>query len=328
MNKKIVRIFLRRVLSSAVVLFLLITFIFFLVRISPGDPSQRFISPAFSPQLAESVRQSFRLDEPLFNQYTVFIRNFAAGDLGISYNYRRPVLFVIGDFLPFTVTFALVSFALQLLISISLAYYTVKRKNSLTDKIVSGTMLAAYATPVFVAGVILIYIFSVQLNLFPSSGIAPIDVHTYGFFRKILAYAHHLFLPFIALSMVEVAILYKYLRDNLNDVFNKTFILNLRANGIKEKTILLRHVIPNAANPLISVTGIELGILFGGTLIVEVIFGLPGMGRLTIEAILTRDYPLVIGCTLIAGVLMIFSNLTADIVRAKIDKRVLIGALN
>lgn len=328
MNKKIVQIFFRRVLTSAVVLFLLITFIFFLVRISPGDPAQRFISPGFSPQLAESVRQSFRLDEPLFNQYTIFISNFVTGDLGISYNYRRPVLSVILDFLPFTVTFALVSFTLQLLISILLAYYTVKRKNSLIDKFVTGTMLTAYATPVFVAGVILIYIFSVQLNLFPSSGIAPFDVHTYGFFGKILAYAHHLFLPFVALSLVEVAILYKYLRDNLNDVFNKTFILNLKANGIKEKTILLRHIIPNAANPLISITGIELGILFGGTLIVEVIFGLPGMGRLTIDAILTRDYPLVIGCTLIAGILMILSNLAADIVRAKIDKRVLAGALN
>jgi peptide/nickel transport system permease protein len=125
-----------------------------------------------------------------------------------------------------------------------------------------------------------------------------------------------------------VAVYYKYLRENLEDVYNNTFVLNLRAHGFTEKEITRKHVVPNAINPLISVAGVELGILFGGALVTEVIFGLPGMGRLTVNAILSRDYPLVIGCTFISGVLVILSNLAADLIKFRIDKRLLKSTLN
>ena len=135
-------------------------------------------------------------------------------------------------------------------------------------------------------------------------------------------------LPLATLSLGGIAVFYKYLRDNLEETYNKSFVLNLRANGVDEKTILLKHIIPNAIGPLIAVAGVELGILFGGALITEVIFALPGMGRLTINAILSRDYPLVIGCTFVSGVLVILSNFAADLLKAKIDKRLIKGILN
>jgi peptide/nickel transport system permease protein len=328
MKKGTAGVLIKRFISSLVVLFLLISFIFILVRISPGDPVQKFISPDLNPQLAEKVRESFNLNKSIVEQYFGFLSNAAAGNFGISYNYRIPVLSVIFEFLPFTLIFTTISFIIQMVVSFILALISVRKINSLTDRIISKVTLVLYATPAFVVGVFLIYFFSEILGLFPSSGVRSFDAVKYGFFRMILDYFYHLALPIATLSLIEIAIFYKYLRDNIEEVYNRHFVLNLRANGFREREILVKHVIPNAVNPLIVIAGIELGILFGGTLIVEVIFGLPGMGRLTINAILTRDYPLIIGCSFIAGILIIITNFLADIVKVKVDKRLLAGALN
>ena len=328
MKNVTVKLFFKRIVGSFIILFLIISFVFFLVRLSPGDPSQKFISPALSPQLAEEVKESLNLNEPLHLQYFGFLVSAFQGDLGISYNFRRNVLSVIMDNLPFTLLFVTVSFILQLIISFWLAIKAVKKINGFLDRMLSKLTLFFYAAPVFVTGVFLVFIFSELLNLLPSSGLKSYDFQEYNFFEKFLDYFRHLILPAVTLSLIEIAIFYKYLRDNLEEVYNKLFVLNLRANGISEKNILVRHIIPNAINPLITIAGIELGIMLGGTLIIEVVFGLPGMGRLTIDAILTRDYPLVIGCSLIAGALIIVANLGSDIIKAAIDKRLLVGSLN
>ena len=328
MKKGTAGVLIKRFISSLVVLFLLISFIFILVRISPGDPAQKFVSPELSPQLAEKVRESFNLNKSLTEQYIGFLSNAIAGNFGISYNYRIPVLSVISRPLSFTLIFTSISFVTQMLISFILALISVRKINSLTDRLISKTTLVLYAMPAFVVGVLLIYIFSEILGLFPSSGLKSFDAEEYGFIKSVLDYFYHLALPIATLSLIEIAIFYKYLRDNIEEVYNKHFVLNLRANGFGEREILIRHVIPNAVNPLIAIAGIELGILFGGTLIVEVIFGLPGMGRLTINAILTRDYPLIIGCSFIAGILIIITNFLADVIKVKVDKRLLAGVLN
>lgn len=323
-----VNLFIKRIISSFIILFLIITLVFFLVRLSPGDPSQKFISPSLSPQLVDEIKESLNLDEPLHLQYLGFLAGAFQGDLGISYNFRRNVVSVIMDYLPFTLLFVTISFIIQLLVSFWLAIKAVKKINGLFDRTLSKLILFFYAAPVFVTGVFLVFIFSELLGLLPSSGLKSYDFQEYNFFGKILDYILHLILPVVTLSFIEITIFYKYLRDNLEDVYNELFILNLRANGMTEKNILVKHIIPNTINPLITIAGIELGIMLGGTLIIEVVFGLPGMGRLTIDAILTRDYPLVIGCSLIAGALIIVANLVADIIKVVIDKRLLTGSLN
>jgi peptide/nickel transport system permease protein len=328
MKKELTKILLKRVSTSLVVLFLLITFVFFLLRISPGDPSQKFISPQLSPELVKKVKESFDLNSPLLVQYKAFVINLVQGNLGISYNYRMPVVEVIKDYLPFTLIFASLSFIIQIFFGFLLALITVKKRDGLIDRAISKISLAVYATPSFVIGVILIFIFSAKLKVFPSSGLKSFDSGSFSFFQNIADYINHLVLPVITLSLPGIAIYFKYLRDNLEDVYNKQFVINLRALGFTEKEITRKHVIPNAVNPLISVAGIELGILFSGALITEVIFALPGMGRLTINAILTRDYPLVIGCSIVAGILIILSNLAADIIRASLDRRLIKGSLN
>jgi peptide/nickel transport system permease protein len=328
MRKEIFWVLVKRVWTSFLILFLLITFLFVLLRISPGDPSQKYISPELSPKLTGLVKHSFGLDGSLITQYKMFIINMSKGEFGISYTYRIPVVEVIERTLPFTVVFSLLSFIIQITLGFILAIIAVKNIGGLADRIISRSSLALYAVPSFAAGVFLIFIFSGKLNLLPSSGLSSFDTGSYSVIQKFFDYTQHLILPLITLSITGIAVFFKYLRDNLEEVYNKPFVEYLRANGISEKEIVRKHIIPNAVSPAISVAGVELGLLFGGALITEVIFSLPGMGRLTVDAILSRDYPLVIGCTFIAGTLVILTNLTADIIKAIMDKRIARGILN
>jgi peptide/nickel transport system permease protein len=306
----------------------MVCFIFILLRISPGDPSIKFVSPELSPDLAQKVKESFGLNKPIFEQFVQFISNIFSGNFGISYEFRKPVAEVIKNYLYFTITFSLISFILQLTFSYFLALLSIKKMNGFIDRILGKTSLVLYAVPSFVLGVFLILVFSEKLKLLPASGLMSYGADSLSGWELLSDYALHLILPVITLSLGGMAVFYKYLRDNLDEVYNKPFVLNLYEYGLSKKEITRKHVIPGAISPLISIAGVELGILFSGALITEVIFGLPGMGRLTVNAILSRDYPIVVGCTFISGVLIIISNFLADLLKAKIDKRLISGMLN
>ena len=319
MNRKFISTLTKRIFSSLITLFVLISFLFVIIRISPGNPAQKYLSPEFSPQLSKLVMQKFNLDQPLIEQYTSFIKNIFTGEFGISYNYHLPVLSVVWESLSFTLAFASICFIVEILFSFLLAIYVTRKEKIWLDKLVSNFSLAIYSTPSFVLGVILILVFAVKLDIFPTSGLKSFDYDTFNFFEKFGNLFAHLFLPIITLSAAGVAVFYKYIRDNLKEVKNQPYILQLRASGYKESEIQIKHIIPNAIRPLISVAGIELGVLLGGALVTEVIFGLPGMGRLTIDSILGRDYPLIIACSFVAGALMIIANFIADIIKIKLD---------
>jgi len=328
MKSEFVKTLSKRILSSILTLFLLVSFVFILVRLSPGNPTDKYVSAQFGNELSEKIADKFSLNEPVIDQYFSFLTNIATGDLGVSYNYRLPVFEIIWEYFSFTLVFASISFVLQIIISINVALWVIKKQNGTIDKIFSNTALFIFSVPAFVLGVVLIYLFSVHLNLFPISGLKSINYDRLSFFSRILDNIYHLVLPMITLTAAGVAMFYKYIKESMDEVIHQTFIINLRSSGMDEKSILRKHVIPNALRPLISVAGIELGILLGGALITEVIFSLPGMGRLTVDSILQRDYPLLLGCVFIAGAVMILSNLLADFVKLKLDKRLIKGILN
>ncbi len=315
----------KRFFTSVVLLLLLIVFLFFLLRISPGDPVQKFVSPLLSNKLAENVKVSFGLDKTLGEQFIIFIKNLIVGNFGISYQYRMPVLDVIFMFLPFTLLLASVSFIIQIGFGFYLSFITFKRRGGFLDKLLSRFSLVVYSIPTFVLALVLIYVFSVWLNVLPSADLRSMEFDDFSFLGKISDYVKHLILPVLTLSIPGIIIYYKYLRENMDLENNKNYVKYLRSNGFEENTVLWKHIIPNALGPVVSVAGIELGILLSGALITEVIFNLPGMGRLTINAILNRDFPLIIGCTLVSGVLIIIVNFLADIIRYKIDKRMLVS---
>ena len=328
MKSDIVKTLFTRFLSSLLTLFLLVSFLFIIIRLSPGDPTDKYISAKLGTELSERISEKFSLNQPIADQYLSFISNVFRGDMGVSYNYRRPVFEVIWEYFSFTLLFASISFILQIILSIWLALLVIKKQSRWLDNFVSNASVLAYSIPAFVLGVALIYVFSVSFNLFPISGLNSLDYEYLPFFTQILDKLHHLFLPLITLTAAGVALFYKYIKDSMDELKNQTFVLNLRSSGLDEKIILKNHILPNAIRPLISVAGIELGILLGGTLITEVIFSLPGMGRLTVDSIFSRDYPLVIGCVFTAGAVMILANFLADIIKLKIDKRLIKGILN
>ena len=314
---------IKRIVNSFLLLFLLATFVFLLLRAAPGDPVSKYISPTLHPQLAENLRDSFGLNESALSQYIDFITETFTGNLGISFNYRVPVASVIMEFLPFTIMLALLSFSLQMMIAIYFSLKAAGKKGSKRDKFISETSLLIYALPSFFIGVLLIYLFSELAGIFPSSGVKSFNYDEMNILEKLADIIKHLVLPLITLTVTGAAVMYRYLRTNMDEVFNSGYVMYLRSNGVGEKEIIRKHILPNSISPLIAVAGIELGILLSGTLITEVIFGLPGMGRLTMMAILQRDYPLVTGCALVSGVLIVMSNFIADLVKYKLDKRLL-----
>lgn len=316
-------ILIRRILSSILVLFLLISFVFIIIRLSPGDPAQKYLSPKLSPKLHEEISKSYQLDKSIVEQYIAFVKNISVGEFGISYTYRKQVVSVIGEYLPFTLFFSLTSFGIQIIISTLFVYFSIKYRDGLIDRILSTSSMVIYAVPVFLSSIFLIYIFSYKINMFSSSGIRSFNFDELSLLGKMLDYIKHLLLPLIAISLTGIPIFYKYLRDSIITNLNSLYVLNLNLLGIKKKEIILKHVLPNSISSIIAIAGIELGILLGGAIIVETIFSLPGMGQLTMNAVLARDYPLIIGCTITAGILILFVNLIADIVRVSIDKRLI-----
>jgi peptide/nickel transport system permease protein len=329
MTNNFISILIKRIFTSLLLLFLMITFIFFLLRIAPGNPVQKYISPDLSPALIEKIKHEFELDKPVSEQYFSFIINVSKGELGISYNYRRPVIQVISEFLPFTLLFSAVSMFIQLTAGYFFALYFFRRPGFFKDRTASKVSIIIYSAPTFVTGVLLLFIFSELLNILPSSGIKSINHELLSIPEQVIDYAKHLILPVITLSAGGAALFYNYIKDNLVEVSTRPFVSSLKVFGLNNKEITKGHIIRNAMGPVVSAAGVEFGILLGGALITEVIFSLPGMGRLTVNAIFARDYPLIIGCTLSAGILVIFSNLTADLVRGKIDRRLFFkGILN
>lgn len=313
--------FIKRFSSYIFTLFLLVSLIFILLRLAPGDPTLKFISPVMSPLLSESVKHSFALDRPVAEQYFYFLKNILSGDFGISYNYRIPVTEVISGPLTFTLIFASISFLLQVSFSFLLAFFINKIRGGFIDRILNRLNFFIYSVPTMIIGLVLVYFFSIKLNILPSSDLRSMDFNDLNIIEKILDYFSHLILPVLTLSIPGALLFYSYLRSSIETTYQKNYILFIRANGTDEETIFKKHVIPNSIGPLLSIFGTELGILLSGALITETIFSLPGMGRLTVAAILTRDYPLIVGSVFISGIFVLLANFLADTIKIKFDKR-------
>lgn len=326
-NELIKKIFLR-IITSIVLLFLVISFVFIVINISPGNPAQKYISPNISAALHKEVSKSFKLNEPILSRYFAFAKNTFVAEFGTSLNYRKPVSSVIMEYLSFTLVFSFLSFTIQIIIAFLLVYFVFLNGSRTIERVIGNSTLALYSIPVFLLGVLLIYLFSFVIPLFPSSGLKSINFESLSFIEKIADYFSHLILPIISSSFIGIPIYYKYLLASVKSNAKNTFILNLKAIGMSEQKILFKHIIPNSLNSVIAIAGVEIGFLLGGSILIETIFGLPGMGRLTMNAVSTRDYPLIIGCILTAGVMIILVNLITDIVRVIIDKRLLKGLLS
>ncbi len=312
-----------RLLHGAVVVFLVTTLTFVLVRLAPGDPFTRMIEghPA-SPQFIEQARQNAGLDLPVFQQYVRYVAGVARGDLGDSFSERRPVWDAIRDRIPATFALALTALLIDFALGISMGAVQGARPHSRTDGLLSGVTLTLYSVPVFWLGVVLMLVFALGLGWFPIEGSKSlVGYEQLPLFGRIGDRLHHLVLPAITLGLVGAAGTARYQRAAMLDVIRKDFIRGARARGLTEKTVVLRHALRNSLLPIITLFGLSFPILLSGAALVETVYGWPGLGRFTVEAVWSRDYNVVTGAAIISATMVVVGNLVADLLYRVVDPR-------
>jgi peptide/nickel transport system permease protein len=304
----------RRILHVIPVLFGITVITFFLLRLIPGDPARQILGEHYTPASGSALRHALGLDRPLVQQYLLFMRHLFHGNLGDSISYHESAGTVISDhFMP---TFFLVVYAavLATVVSIPTGIVSALRRGGVFDQSARVTTLVGFAMPGFWLGIILILIFSIHLQLFPVNG--------YG--TSFVGHLYHLFLPALTIAIGFSTILVRTLRSSTLGVLSSDYVDTARIKGISRFTVMRRHVFRNAIVAVIVVFGINLAYLISGTVIIENVFSIPGLGTLLVDSVSTRDYSVVQGVTLIFAVSVVLINLLTDLVHASLDPRVVI----
>lgn len=312
--------FLIRRLLQSVVLLLIVTFLtFFLIHQAPGGPSI-LLSPDIPPNEAKLIADSLGLNDPLVVQYVRWLGGLTKFNFGRSYQQTRPVTTVIAQRLPPTLALAGASLAVSLLVAIPLGIVAAVRRNSIFDHFATMISLFGVAVPVFWYGLMLIIICGVWLHILPSGGLAD-DPSRFDLADRI----KHLILPTIVLGTTAMAQFTRYMRSGMVAVLQDDYVRTARAKGLSERAVLVRHAFRNALIPVITIVGVVIPRLIGGAAITEKVFSYPGMGSLAVDSAFQRDYPVVMGVTLLVGVAVILGNLLTDLMYGWVDPRIRVG---
>lgn len=288
---------------------------FLLLRILPGDPATLALGARGDAEAIEALQEALGLNLPLWQQFLIFLRDMATGDFGQSIAYERPVSTLIGDRLPVTLLLVAYATLLAVVLTVPLALIAAMRAETLVDDAIKVVFMTALAMPQFWLGIIFILVFSIWLGLFPTSG--------YG--DGLLDNLYHLTLPALVLALATAALTIRSLRSSLLAVLTSDHVDTARAKGLSEAAVMWRHVLPNGLISTISVLGVHTSWTIGGTVVIEAVFALPGLGGLFVEAIFARDYPLIQGLTVTFAVLVVLINLLTDLAYAAADPRVRLG---
>ncbi|GAA2847163.1 ABC transporter permease [Aminobacter aminovorans] len=302
---------LARLLQIIPTFLLVMVFIFLLVRMLPGDPAIAMAEAKATDAQVEQIRHNLGLDQPLPMQFVVFVKNTLTGDLGRSIMLKAPVTEVILDRLPTTIFLALYSVALAVCLAGPLAFLAAVRVNSTTDVVIRSVFQIGLSMPVFYIGLVLLTVLAAQLRWFPVGGYGT------GFLDNL----HHLILPALSVALYTSAIILRNLRASLIEVLDADYVQFARAKGLSTRIIMTRHVLRNALVSTVTLLGLSIGNLMSGTLVTETVFAIPGVGRLMLEAIFARDYPLIQGLTLTFAVLVSIVFLLTDVVQSLLDPR-------
>ncbi len=299
---------IKKFLLSILLLFLVISAVFAALVLIPGNEAATLVNSGITPELFSKLQQP-ETSISFFYKYVNYLSGIVQLDFGTSTLFKQSVKNIITFYLPLTIKLALVAFFFQVLIAVSLAWLQfVKIFNK---SFLANFMLTVYSIPSFVTGIILILVFSVFIPLFPISA---------KFWEGDITFVS-LILPVLVLIITGVPVYYRYLSENIDTVARKNFVLYARSTGLSESAIFIKYILPNSLFSLISIAGIELGILLGGTLITEILFGLPGFGRLTVNAVLHRDYSLILGCTIFSSSFIVLTNFTAEIIKYYMNRK-------
>jgi len=318
------RFLIRRIVQTIPLLIGISILAFLIIRLAPGDPTVVYIDPNKPPPSAEDLallRAELGFDDPVPVQYVRWLGNALQGDLGFSLSARRPVTDEIGERLPNTALLGFTSLALTVILAIPVGILSAVYRYTLFDYAITVASFIGLSVPGFVVALFLIQVFAVELGWLPSTGMHDVR-ESYEGWRAVRDVGEHLVLPTIALSAASIARWARYQRSSLLDVLTQDYIRTARAKGARERRVLRVHALRNALLPMITIGGLSIPQLVSGAFIIEFVFGWPGMGRLAVNAALRRDYPVIMGVTMISAVFIVLGNFLADLAYHWADPRI------
>jgi peptide/nickel transport system permease protein len=306
---------LRRLLVTVPVMLIVAALVFLMLRLTPSDPAAIIAGDnATSEQVAE-IHKRLGLDQPILTQFVIWGGRTLRGDLGESFFFKKQVAELVLDRLEPTLSLALVTVVLAVLIAVPLGTLAAYRHGGWLDGIVMGFSVLGFSVPVFVVGYVLIYVFAIQLNLLPVQGYQRIGLGAGGWLLRLV-------LPALTLSVIYIALISRITRSSVLEVMNEDYIRTARAKGQTEGRVLLRHALANAAVPIVTVIGLGVALLIGGVVVTESVFTIPGLGRLTVDAVLARDYPTIQAVILLFSLAYVLINLVVDVAYTFLDPRI------
>ena len=306
---------LRRILATIPVMLVVALFVFALLHLSPGDPAAVIAGEAASPADIARIRHSLGLDNPLHVQLGIWLLHVVHGDLGTSIHSGVPVLTLIGQRLEPTLALSATTMGLAVLLAVPLGIVAAWKVGTWIDRLVMVVAILGFSLPVFWLGFLFMYGFAIQLQLLPVQGYSSI---TQGF----LPFARHIILPSLTLGMVYMALITRMTRASMLEVLREDYIRTAHAKGLKPRVVLLLHGLKNASLPIITIIGVGVALLIGGVAVTESVFAIPGLGRLTVDAILHRDYPVIQGIILVFSGVYVGINVLADLAYTCLDPRI------
>jgi peptide/nickel transport system permease protein len=313
----------KKLLYALITILAVLIFNYILFRVLPGDPLSMIMrNPKATPETIESIRRFYGLDQPWYVQFFTYFRHLLQGDLGTSFLFKAPVSQVIGARILPTLLMVGLSEIIAMLVGILIGVLAAWKRGTKLDVGTLGFALVTYSVPTFWLGMIMVVLFSVQLRIFPTSGMLSPGRNFAFTWPLIQDLLRHLALPVITMSLVLIGEYALTMRNTLIDVLSEDYITTARAKGFRERYILLKHAIPNAMLPMITLIAINIGFVVGGAIQIETIFSWPGLGRLMYDALGARDYPLLQGVFLLVTVSVVLANVLADITYSYIDPRV------
>ncbi len=312
---------LRRLLISVPVLLGITIATFVIINVAPGDPVTAMINPetaaALGPDWMQQQKEALGLDQPMPVRYVLWVKEVARGNFGFSYQDRQPINAKIIERLRPTMTLMGCALLLAIIIAVPLGILSAIKQYSFIDYLATVAGFTTISIPSFFLSLAVIYVFSLKLNWLPSGGLSTI-----GAKGSFIDSVKHLILPAVVLGLAEAAPLIRYTRSSMLEVIRQDYVNTARAKGLRERAVIWQHALRNALIPLVTIIALSLPRLLGGTVIVEAIFTWPGMGTLAITAVRARDYPIIMALNLITAVMILFSNLLADVIYAVIDPRI------
>ena len=321
------RYVLRRLLVAVPLTLGVLTLVFVLVEAAPGSPADVWLGDTpMPPDVRQRIERAYGFDKPPLTRYAHWLFGLVGhGELGWSHGRSRPVARVLADALPPTLLLAGTALALHVLIGILLGILSAARRGRWPDRLLGVVTLTLYATPAFWLGLMAVLLFSYVWPLFPAAAMRSVGAEHWPWPRRLLDVGSHLVLPATVLGVASAAAMTRFVRAGLLDALGRDFIRAARARGAGGRRILYRHALRNALVPVINLIGLSLPVLFSGALVVEVVFAWPGMGRITYEAALADDVPVVLATTFFSTSMVILGNLSADVAMAWIDPRIRLG---